>query len=452
VEVLESVRDNRKTIVESGHGVGKTNVAATVALWFLYNHVDSIVLTTAPTMRQVKAGLWKEIAIQWRHELGGLMTNLKLSVERDRWFAMGFTARQSADAEQSAASMQGYHAPHILVIFDEAAGVLPAFWTAAASLLTNENARFLAIGNPTSTSGKFYQNSLLPSFHKIRISCFEHPNVVHNQEIIPGAVTRQFIEDAKSEWGESTPIWDSRILGKPPDEGDDTLIRLSWVTACINKERHHAQKKKPKIMTIDVARFGQDNTVIGDIIGNNLQENIERRQGKDTNETSGRIIRKWEDAFDSKEPYDIIVIDDSGVGGGVTDKVKAHIYKGKSPTVFAFNGAAASSRPQFANLRAQAYWKLREDTRLEEIALVEFGTLTAELTNIKTIFNGKGQILIESKDEIKKRNGGRSPDLADMVMMGNWARTRGIAGIEMEKHEEPADQDTVFGDIYSENF
>lgn len=451
MEVIESVRDNRKTHVESGHGVGKTNVAATTALWFLYNWPDSIVLTTAPTVRQVEGGLWKEIAIQHHPGLGGKLTHLKLKVDGERWFAMGFTARQSADAERTAASMQGFHAPNILVIFDEAAGVLAPFWTAANSLMSNANARFLVIGNPTSVGTKFHEASLLPTYNHIRISCFDHPNVVHNREIIAGAVTNTFIEDARTEWGEGTPMWQSRILGIPPDEGDDSLIRLSWVEAAFNADRQDGGM--PRILACDVARHGTDRTTLGEIRGTQLRSDVEEWQGKDTVQTSGRIIKRYEQSLIEKAPYDFIVIDDGGVGGGVTDQLRHTLVRNKPMPVYAFNFGGGSSAEEFTNLRMQAYWKLREDIRTGQLSLTDVGTLAAELTSLKYGYDAKGKMKLESKEDMR-RQGKRSPDYADMVCMANWVRTRGISESKAADTmlADEKSHDTTFGDLYSETF
>lgn len=417
MEVLESVRSNRKTLVKSGHGVGKTNVAATVALWFLYNFPNSIVLTTAPTVRQVEAGLWKEIALQMNPTLGGKLTHLKLSVVKDTWFAMGFTARQSADAEQAASSMQGFHAPYILIIFDEAAGVLKPFWTAANSLLANDNARMLVIGNPTSPAGQFYEASKLPTYNKITISCFEHPNVLAGKEIIPGAVTRTYIEEAKTEWGEDSPLWQSRVLGEFPTEGKDTLISLAWAERACRRER--LGDKAPKVLAVDVARFGNDRTVLFEMFGSNANEKAEVFSKQDTHETEKRIIAKH-----LEHRFDYIVIDDGGIGGGLVDSLRHKKINGVSFPIVPFNFAGASTSDKFTNLRAQAYWKLREDLRKDKLKLYDESTLVYELTSLRYEFDDNGRIKIESKKSMGKR-GLRSPDYADAVVMANWVRTIG---------------------------
>src|SRR5690348_3619215 len=61
-EILESVRDNEATAVRSCHGIGKTATAAEVVLWFLAAFgPEALVVTTAPTWRQVRDLLWREI-------------------------------------------------------------------------------------------------------------------------------------------------------------------------------------------------------------------------------------------------------------------------------------------------------------------------------------------------------------------------------------------------------
>src|SRR3990167_11212730 len=61
IQIMESVRDNLKTSVRSANGVGKGWVASDIALWWLYTRYPAIVITSAPTNRQVEEILWGEI-------------------------------------------------------------------------------------------------------------------------------------------------------------------------------------------------------------------------------------------------------------------------------------------------------------------------------------------------------------------------------------------------------
>ncbi|MDP6775702.1 MAG: hypothetical protein QGI83_02935 [Candidatus Latescibacteria bacterium] len=172
-DILESVRDNRRTVVPSAHNVGKTHIAARVGLSFLYTHRPSVVLTTAPKLTQVRDLLWA----RWRaahsrskHKLGGECLTVRCQPDPDNpeWFAVGLTAKDDV-------AFGGYHEAHLLLILDEAPGVPPHIWEAVEGMLSGENVRCLAIGNPVERSGPFYQAARSPLWHTINISAWEHP-------------------------------------------------------------------------------------------------------------------------------------------------------------------------------------------------------------------------------------------------------------------------------------
>src|ERR1700730_14792706 len=61
VEILRSIQHHRRTAIKACHGVGKTFALAHAALWWVVRYHDGIVLTTAPTLRQVETQLWAEL-------------------------------------------------------------------------------------------------------------------------------------------------------------------------------------------------------------------------------------------------------------------------------------------------------------------------------------------------------------------------------------------------------
>ena len=142
-ETLQSVRRNKNTVVVSCNGFGKTFIASVTAAEFLCLNKDSIVITTAPTWKQVEMLLWGEIRSRFNNARKKLvscpvnLTSIKIS---DKWYAIGL----STDKEEQ---FQGFHAKKILVIIDEASGVDRKIYKAISGIVNNDNARLLAIGN-----------------------------------------------------------------------------------------------------------------------------------------------------------------------------------------------------------------------------------------------------------------------------------------------------------------
>ncbi len=227
VEVAEGVRDHQKTCVFAGHGVSKTYELARVALWFLYTHKPSTVITTAPIYDQVEKLLWKEIHTahsQAKIPLGGNMTKTQLDLApKQKWFAYGFSTKADTVTGE-ATRMQGYHNKYVLIIFDEAAGIPSAIWKATDYLLTNPNCKIVVVGNPTSSSGSFAECEDDPSWHFIRISVKDSPNYKEGREIIPGVSGRSFEADVRRKYGEESSEYGIRVEGRKPEYTAGTYL------------------------------------------------------------------------------------------------------------------------------------------------------------------------------------------------------------------------------------
>lgn len=411
-EIAKAIVENRRVVVPSGHGIGKTWLMARIALWFLYCHYPAKVITTAPTWNQVEKLLWSEISKAHTssvHPLKGRILLTQLKIEDD-WFAIGFSTKgTNTEREYGAPKFQGYHSPNMLIILDEGTGVDHAIWLASETLITGENNKIVAIGNPTSPTGDFYNACVSPLWRKVNVSSFDHPNVVQDKAIIPGAVTREWIDERRSEWGEDSPLWQAKVLGQFPAEGQDTLIALAWAEACIGLELSREGMRK---LGVDVARFGGDSTVFTVVEGEVVLPQ-EAYNKKDTVFTTGVIESKHKN-----KAFDAIGVDDGSMGGGVVDNLNADDID-VEPFVF---GSSAIEDERFENLKAEIFWNLREDIKNKKISLPDDKELINQLCSIKYGFTRKGKIKIESKDDMKRR-GFKSPDKADSLAIA-WSAGR----------------------------
>ena len=235
VEISESVRDNQFTAVKAGNSLSKSYTAARIALWFLYTHYPSTVVTTAPSQSQVEDIIWREISSAHgnaRVPLGGEVLKTGLDLQRevngDKWFATGFATRPDTVTQQ-ATRVQGFHNHHVLVIMDEAAGILPEIWLSVNKLLTTPRQKLLVIGNPTVASGDFVNCFKDARFNKITVSVFDSPNYKAGEEVIPGLSGREFVDFVRTKWGEGSNYWKAMVTGDIPDEDVDSLIPVAWV-------------------------------------------------------------------------------------------------------------------------------------------------------------------------------------------------------------------------------
>jgi len=242
-------------------------------------------------------------------------------------------------------------------------------------------------------------------------SALESPNIIEGREVIRGLADQKFIDARKELWGEGSPAYQARVLGQFPDEGENTLVPLSWVEAKLNKGPEKKRDESRLQMGVDVARAGGDRTVL--LIRNDqtiLHLSIKKKQ--DTMATAGQVLALGKQFNIS--PKDIM-IDDIGVGGGVVDRLKEQRWHVKGINV----SRPAKHKDRFANTRAEAYWNLREalSPQNTEFSIPhKYKDVGYECTLIQYDYTSKGQIKIEDKDQIRQR-GGRSPDLADALAL-----------------------------------
>ena len=459
LEVLRALPRHRRVAVKAGNGLGKGFSAAVAVLWFLHTHDPAVVLSTAPTFRQVRHILWRQIHNLYRRApdaLKGKLLDTRWELGDDR-YAMGMSA-------DSADQFQGFHSPNLLIVVDEAEGVNDSIYEAIEAVMTSDGSRLLLIGNPTTMSGVFRRafHEERSIYHCITISALESPNVKEKKILYPGLTTFGWVEERKEIWGEDNPLYRARVLGEFPDQDEDTLIRLSDVEAAANRWQalpspdlksqaalpslaqpgevaRPAQAAHPElvegrpageivptghtsalpahpegvsappgdvVLAVDVARYGSDRSVILRRRGFRVEE-IQTFSGMNTMELAGWVAA----AIREFQPTQTC-IDEIGVGSGVVDRLREQGFGVRGVNV----AHAARQKDIFANLRTEGFWRLRELFASGEISIPPDQRLMGELAALHYSYDSKGRILLEPKEELKKR-GLPSPDRADALML-----------------------------------
>lgn len=425
-EIAESVRDHPRTAVRSGHGVGKTMVAAVVALWFLDTHQASRVITTATKWSQVEKLLWHEISqllkrgrdrpqAKTRPIFAGIALQVELRLPDGR-YAIGLSSKP-----ENSESFAGHHAPHILVIYDEASGVHRSIFEVGEGYMTTDGARALLIGNPTRSDGEFFDafNSKRGDYNCIHVSALESPAITGEDappEAIAALTGRAWVESRAKAWGKDSVLYAVRVLGNFAKKATNTVIDLGVVEDAQARDLPADSTHDPVVISCDVARFGDDETVIAERVGQRariLEQYIGRKPAVtatgaatgDLVQTAGRISQ-----YAARHPraHVRIVVDDTGVGGGVTD-----ILRNDGWDVTAFNGGEQAHRPlKFPNRRSELWFMVA--AQLEDIDLDDDDQLAADLVAPQYGYDLKMRKVVERKEETKKRLG-RSPDRADAI-------------------------------------
>lgn len=420
--VAADLANHPKVSVKSGQGVGKTALEAGLILWFLVCRPYSKVIATAPTMQQLYDVLWAEIA-KWLNssKVNNLLTWTKTKVymvgDSERWFATAKTATKPEN-------MQGFHEDHMLIVVDEASGVADQIMEAILGTLTGDDNKLLLMGNPNRLDGVFFD-----SHNKDRDKYKAHTVSSRDSK----RTSKDNIAMLESKYGKDSDVVRVRIDGNFPKGALDSFISLETVefSCSVSSKIRQDEVTSARVLHIgcDVARFGDDKTVITPRISNKVFE-FRNYIKKSTMETAGNVIMTCKQYMNQYPNLNscIIKVDDSGVGGGVTDRLNEVIKEEKLPyKVIPVNNGEKASDDYYFNLGAQLWGNIKELLELNlsnsiqgkndvQIELPKDDEMIKQLSVRKYHMTSKGKIQLESKDDMKKRGIG-SPDIADSLSL-----------------------------------
>ena len=439
-DALMDLAGNPKVSIKSGQGVGKTGIEAVALLWFLTCFPFPRVVATAPTKQQLHDVLWSEVS-KWQERSPLLRAILKWTKtyiymvgHEKRWFA---TARTATKPE----NMQGFHEDNMLFIIDEASGVADPIMEAILGTLSGGNNKLLMCGNPTRTSGTFYD-----AFYSSKWMYKCH---TVSSEDSP-RTNKDNIAAIKRKYGEDSNVVRVRVYGEFPEQEDDVFIPISWLDSSMQTELSDVTSKalgkyrneegilQPADVSgvtqihigCDVARFGNDKTCIGYRV-NEAVMIYKKYNGQDTAWTASNIAKLYKmlkDRFKYKEQI-VVKVDDGGVGGGVVDQLRS--YKRSDPKLYEdmiimpVNFGQPIKHRYYADSTTYMMGVVKDliapfddDGRPHkpEIVLPNDNDLVGQLSCRKYSFISNSKQKVESKKDMKDR-GLSSPDEADCILL-----------------------------------
>jgi phage terminase large subunit len=454
--------------VSAATGTAKTFTAARIMLWFLDCFEDALVVTSAPKESQLTLNLWAEISKitkQFKKSRPFTrVTSLRLQPEGDNdnskyketWHAIGFVAGVGAD-ESSATKAQGFHRKNMLIICEEAAGMNSAVMNAFTNTSLAANNLIFAIGNPDSETDELYKFSQLDNVRSIRISAFDFPNVVKNEEIYQGAVSRTSIDRRKVQYGEGSPLYVSRVRGMTPNDSEHSLIKGSWIDACDMhhpnfKGQRHFDANGNRILRgyngvgVDVA--ASENGDAACLAWNEGQFFVDVHEFQCPNPThlaynlvmsDNELLDKRFLIYGTRKLTDLQIlspcvgVDTVGVGIATLNTlydqgIEATALSGgvwTDESVPTPRDAEGKPLYTFSNGTTQWAWELRCDIENGDVVFdIQDRALMARIKKELTTFKYRisaGAVAIESKDHVKARLG-KSPNMADALKYANWVR------------------------------
>ena len=459
---MESVRDFPITIAKSGNATGKTHAAARIAIWFYKTFPDAQVYTSAaPPESNLKKLLWGEIgsAMEKHPKLFAADSIRSLFISRSaKSFISGVTIPASGTETQREAKFSGKHAPYLLFIIDEGDAVPDEVYRGIESCMSGGHARLLVMFNPRHQSGEVYRMERDGRANIIKLSAFNHPNVVTDEDQIPGAVTREttirrinqwcrllakgevadgscfelpvYLEGitARSQSGEEypplqpgfykimDPAFSYMVLGEYSAHESQQLISREWIARTRSRWNAYVSQygDVPPIGAYatagqDVGEFGTDSNVLCFRYGG-FVERLISWSGLDTMETADRAVNECR-----QRKVFIVNIDATGVGAGVAPAMQR---QGSTaiPVKVASSPTQRTELGEFQILRDQLWWACREWLRTDPGAMLPPDELLLEELQTPTYEVDRGKIRVMKKAtmrEILKR----SPDRADALCL-----------------------------------
>ena len=427
-----------RTAVASANGVSKSWEMSCMIAWAssVFEPGDVTSIITAPSIQQVEKVIFAYLKSHFGQAAardnalpGRLSEKLEWIYDGENGKTFLAYGRVPSPGKEMAV-FQGTRGVkgRVFVFSDEGGAITQDMFTAMEAVVTGSGSRVFLTGNPDYPQAawrKFWDKStpMGRRWKTFNISAFELPTmtgeVVYpddpemNARFLSAITSREWIEDKQAIWGQTEARYLSKVLGQFPEQDDFSFfpqkaIDLSYATEI---ER---DSNEPIILGCDIARWGQDESVIAENQGGSVR--VVQHWAKCDLVDSARRIHEYAQSVGAAE----VRIDSTGVGGGIFDMLdRLDEFQNKGYLLVGWdNGSASPDSSQYSNKRAYAHGYFRDEMVKGRIDLdYDDSQLREELQAITFKFNTRGAVQITPKDELKKGLNGASPDRLDAVIM-----------------------------------
>lgn len=407
-EVLKAFPHHQRIALKASKGPGKSCLEAWLAWNFLVTTPHPKIAATSISGDNLRDGLWTEMA-KWRQVSPLIRETFVWQKERifnkeypETWYMAARSWSKSADPSSLGNTLAGLHADYIMFILDESGGMPDAIMASAEAALSScKRGHIIQAGNPTHLEGPLWRacTSERALWHVVEITSDpDDPNRSPR-------VSTKWAKEQIDKYGRENPWVLVNVFGKFPPASMNALIGPEEVEAAIKRRYKEPDLFKfPRILGVDVARFGDDSSIIFPRQGLQAYDPMQYRNVSGT-EGAEIVLRKWND-WDVDE---VFVDNTGGFGASWIDNLQR---LGKSPIGIHFSQASTS--PNYANKRAEMAFLLVEWIK-NGGALPNIMELTQALTQTTYTFKGD-QLLLEPKEDVKAKLG-HSPDHMDALML-----------------------------------
>jgi len=380
--------------VKSGHGIGKTALMTWLDQWFISTHPNPGMRTTANTKDQLQTTTWREMS-KWH--------KLLINAHWFKWTATKFICLASPStwfspaipqSENNSQAFAGLHEKHVMVKYDEASEIPDVIWEVTEGAMTDASGTkiWIVFGNPSMTTGRFVE-----CWGKFR-------DMWATYEIDSRTVKRtdkKLIQKWIDSYGEDSDFVRVRVKGQTPRSAVTQFIPDDIVANAMGKVIHPSEySSRARIMGVDIARFGDDQTVFMKRQGTAMY-GLQKHRNLNTQSVAGLIaaeIQGWEP--------DMVFLDMGNIGASVYDMLVDWGYKDVVTGVWF--GSSADDKTVYFNKRIEMVGRYKE--WLENGgAIPDDKELRDDSVQPSYAFTGKEQFQLESAEDMKKR-GCSSPD------------------------------------------
>jgi hypothetical protein len=409
-EALDIFPTSPRIAMKASKGVGKTALESWLIWNFLLTRPHPKIACTAIDAKNLSDNLWTELAL-WRSK-SPLLTNMfewtKTRIFHkeypETWWCSARTWSKSADKNAQSNTLAGLHADYIMFVLDESGGMPEAIMASAEAALSScKEGHIVQAGNPTHLEGPLYSACT----KERRLWKIVEINADPDSPTRASRVSIDWAREQIEKYGRNNPWVLVNVFGQFPPASLNALIGPDEVEAAMKRYyRAHEIGNASKVLGVDVARFGDDASVICRRQGIQVFP-FHRYRNIDSTQGAGAVSRIWQD-FGAHACF---IDDTGGFGSGWIDRL---ISLGRGPIGVHFAGKPHNPS-RFVNKRAEMYFDAVEWIRRGGALPDDSHELLAALTQTTYSFQGD-KILLEPKDDIKVKLG-YSPDECDAFVL-----------------------------------
>ena len=468
LEIVEALENHHFVCVRSAHSTGKSYLLGILINYFFDTYYPLIGIGSAPTQKQVQnvmfayARLFRTYAGEILEDFWEGPKKPRIATSEGHYFEGIVTTDPT--------NMQGRHGPNVVILLDEAVKIKHEMFEALESIMIADNVKVLAIYNPTDPSSYIAAAEKRAEWHVVTMSAYDHPNIWTGVERLqegklstqdlpyPGAVNLKWFEEHLKLWSDRIdereydpskdvilpssvlhdeleyyrpgPIASARLLGKWAETSLNSVFSEYEITAATT---NIVAKEDDDLLTIgvDVARYGSDFSSFCVRHGNRVLELFEIN-GLNVVEVVARTVevcKKYSDMYETPMKVIDIAVDNIGIGAGVEDVLQEAGYN-----VYGINvSERAMNSEAYFNLRSELWFEVHQYFHNKDLSLARIPShirddLSKQLLSPMYKYDRWGRRQLEAKDDTKKRLG-RSPDLADAMMLSFAVNTEFSTGI-----------------------